>query len=350
MTWPLIATTTDIPRTNSRERSPSRTAIETYHQLPKKGYLKELDDTLTARVRVEAYEDRVAQLARQYRKGRLDKAARTHTVKDLLNITCAADDPHVVSRRAVADEKRATATALRLFADEENSRAREEATKYGVMSFRYTVAREATVLFGSYVPFRITRHALIRLMERSQTAYNQVSVANFGMAEVAQSLAHIIPYLPVYVLGNMASEHYHFGIRIADGILLCNLFEETTYYEASYRLVSKDGVAHHHGRSVFGNPEDGVSRVVLAKTWIGPEEIRPRQAELITQVEAVMAKEKRLAANFMEADLYRSPNWIDDDLPDYVSPPTQKITDLAVEVAQLMRSDAYRREFVPRKR
>ncbi|MDD9725844.1 hypothetical protein PVV74_10295 [Roseovarius sp. SK2] len=316
----------------------------------KKRYLKELDDTLAARVRVEAYEDQVEQLARQCRRGRLDKATRTRTVKDLLNITCATDDPHVVSRRARAYEKQTTGTALRLFADEENSRSREESTKYGVMSFRYTVAREAAVLFVGYVPFRITRHALIRLMERSQIAYNQVSAANFGMAEIAQSLAHIIPYLPVFVLGNMASGHYHFGIRIADGILLCNLFEETTYYEASYRLVSKYGVAHHHGRSVFGNPEDGVSRVVLAKTWIGPEEIRPGQAELITQVEAVMARKRRLAASFMDADLYRSPNWIDDDLPDYVSSPTQEITDLAVEVAQIMRSDAYHREFVPRER
>lgn len=316
----------------------------------KKGYLKELDDTLAARVREEAYNDRVAQLARHYSSSRLDKAMRTRTVKDLLNITCAADDPHVVSRRALTDGKRTTGTALRLFVDDENSRAREESTKYGVMSFRYTVARETAVLFGSYVPFRITRHALIRLMERSQIAYNQDSAAIFGMTEIAQSLAHLIPYLPVYVLGSMASGHYHFGIRIADGILLCNLFEETTYYEASYRLVSKNGVLHHHGRSVFGNPENGVSRVVLAKTWIGPEEIRPGQAELITKVEAVIAKEKRLAANFMEADLYRAPNWIDKDLPDYVSPPTQKITDLAVEVAQLMRSDAYRREFVPRER
>ncbi|SDL32077.1 Type III restriction enzyme, res subunit [Aliiruegeria lutimaris] len=223
-----------------------------------------------------------------------------------------------------------------------------EATRYAVGTMRATVGSTDTTIFYGYVPFRLTPHALYRLIERSQEAYSFQSAGVRALASVASSLSEIVQTLPIMVLGGMFQPN--FALRVADGILLCELFEETTYYEATYTSVSASGVLSRHARSVFGNPEAGVSRVILAKTWIGPNEIRSKQWELLNQTEELLAAETHLTKRFMQADFFRTPNWIDHDEPDYQNINADAIANLAVPISKILASDAYRAQFVPSNR
>lgn len=315
----------------------------------KRAFLKQVDQALLQDHIKEPYDAELEKLSRRFRLGRLDKIARNDAAKDLLNLVAPRTDANVIQRRIVVSGKEAQATSLRIYADAVNHNAREESIKYPIHAFRARITRFGAQIFNGYVPFKITRHALIRLMERSNIAWNPNDAGLHGMDEIAHSLSAIIHALPLQLMGALSARQNHFAIRIADGILLCEHFEETTRYEAALCYVTPhESSIGRFATPIFGEPEQGVCRVVLGKTWIGPNEIRENQARLLSECETALNKNTRLAIRLMEADLFRSPNWIDRGAPDYEEPPIDEIANLTQAVALIMARQEYRDEFTPR--
>ncbi|AZO68418.1 hypothetical protein [Mesorhizobium sp. M6A.T.Cr.TU.016.01.1.1] len=319
------------------------------HPKQKKQFIKELDVSLNEKMRQEAYWAFLEELKRVYHRGCPSRTERNDLAHKITDIISAKEDPYVIECRVVArDQERMTlGTSLRVYADEENSQARDEATRYPVSAFRAMIGQDRAEIFNGYVPFRITPHALIRIIERSKVAYQLTSSGTFGMAAVTRSLGDIVEALPLHIIAALSTGQTHFGLRIADGILLCETFEETTYYEAGYVEVDCDGARPIDGQSIFGNPENGVSRVILAKTWIGPHEVRPEQERLISEIEAVLSKQPELSRRLMEADFFRIPNWIDRNRPKFEPLPSELLAEIIVPAAKIMMTSEYHAQFTP---
>lgn len=314
----------------------------------KRGYLRELDSHLGKAMRPDDFGAFLETLAARYAEQEVfDPPALAAVVNDVSDIVASDGDAHLIARRSWGSRRARTGTLLRMWVDRENTEALGEATKYPVLSMRITASPRATQIFTGYVPFKITHHAVLRLLERSPDAGDPVSAGVKGMSSLARSLEEALVRMPILVAAAVTTGYPFFGIRAAGGILLCEFFEETTRYEASSYLVASEGVQGRMVTPIFGAPEPQVARVVLAKTWIGPSEIRRDQSEAMKNIDEAFAANAQVAAQFQTADLFRQPNWIDPTDFSYEAPPTEKIAGAVVAFVRAMADKSYRRAFPP---
>lgn len=314
-----------------------------------KAQISKLDKALAAEVHPDKYHAALRALGLSYRLGRLDSKARLVEARKFIDIISPKQSPYVIERRMSVDKRNhlVTARTLRIFADEENSAARNEPLRYMVGAHRITIGRDRAQFFSGYVPFRITQHVLHRIMQRSGLDLDPSSRAIASMKAVAETMGEIVMRLPLQVVACLGARRYHFGLRVADGILLCEIQEETTYYEAGFVDVDRTGIDPSTAESIFGNPERGVSRVIIAKTWIGPKQIRPEQERLMTEFEAALDTASDLAKKWVEADFYRTVNWLDPKREVYEAAPTDETADAVMKAAEIMASFAYYENFTP---
>jgi len=235
--------------------------------------------------------------------------------------------------------------AIFFFADVENCSEREESLKYCLGSLCVNADPTDARLFSSYIPFRLTRHAIIRILERSHIVTSKINAANRALSTYALDLIKVLKVLPCFVAAIVTTKYPYFALPVADGLLLCELFEETTYYEASETYISAIGISNQIRSSIFGNPEQGVSRVFLAKTWIGPSEIKRNQYQELKKINAFLKKHASILDLFMNADFFRHPNWIDKDAPSYEEPELPEFIDAVKELSLIIATKSYQNAF-----
>jgi len=326
-----------------------------------KVFLKQLNKTLSKAREAERFKEQMNEVLDEYIHNDLSSVAGIAHLGDqqinpftmeamtkaLIDIVAPADGIHTLYRTVEYDNLSITSKAVFFFADVERAKKNKESIKYALGSLRVNSDPTGVRVFKGYIPFKITRHSIIRLLERSASIKPAHDIGEVALVSYSTGIADVFEFLPAMVVASLVSKHHFFGVPIADGILLCELMEDDDTYEATEKYISPLGTNTYECNSIFGNPSKNKSRMILGKTWIGPEEVKENQAAQIERLSEVLSTHSNALESFRDADVFRQPNWIDKHLPSYQEPDLTSFIEASTELANLYNSTSFQSAFRP---